>query len=73
MKVAKVVVAIVLGIIALMFAWGLVTSALGMIINVIRSIFGLAIGVAIIGGLGWVILRLIGKKSLTGNKYESLP
>lgn len=73
MKVAKVVLAIVLGIIVLSLAWGLVTAAIGLLVKVISGIVGLAIGVAIIGGLGWVILRLIGRKPLTGNKYESLP
>jgi hypothetical protein len=73
MKVAKVIVAIVLGIIVLSLAWGLLTAAFGVLITLIKSVVGLAIGVAIIGGLGWVILRLLGKKSITGGKYESLP
>jgi hypothetical protein len=73
MKVAKVIVAIVLGIIVLSLAWGLLTAVFGVLIGLIKSIIGLALGVAIIGGLGWVILRLLGKKSLTGGKYESLP
>lgn len=73
MKVAKVIVAIVLGIIVLSLAWGLLTAAFGILIGLIKSIVGLAIGVVVIGGLGWVILRLLGKKSLTGGKYESLP
>jgi hypothetical protein len=73
MKAAKLILAIVLGIVALMFAWGLVTAALSMVIGLIKSIVGLAIGVAIIGGLGWVILRLIGRRPLTGSHHESLP
>jgi hypothetical protein len=73
MKVAKVLIAIVIGIIAVTLAWGVLTAAIGMVIGLIKSIIGLAIGVAIIGGLGWVILRLVGKKPLGGNKYESLP
>jgi hypothetical protein len=73
MQVAKVLAALVLGIIVLMLAWGLVSTAIGMVLGLIKSIFGLAIGVAIIGGLGWVIIRLIGRKPLTGSKTESLP
>ncbi len=73
MQVAKVVIAIVLGIIVLTLAWGLVTAAIGLVIGLIKSIVGLAIGVAIIGGLGWVILRILGRKPLAGSKYESLP
>ena len=73
MKAAKLILAIVLGIVVLMFAWGLVTAALSMVLGLIKSIIGLAIGVAIIGGLGWVILRLIGRRPLTGSHHESLP
>ena len=73
MKVAKVVVAIILTIIAVSMAWWLLTSVFGLLFGLIKSIIGLAFGVAVIGGLGWVILRLIGRKSLSGDKYESLP
>ncbi len=73
MKVAKVLVAIVLGVLVVIFAWGVLVSALGLVMGFLRGIVGLAFGVAVIGGLGWVILRLLGKKSLTGNKYETLP
>lgn len=73
MKAAKFAVALVLGVIVLIMAWGLVTAALGMVIGLIKSIVGLAIGVAIIGGLGWVILRLVGRRPLTGSHHESLP
>lgn len=73
MKAAKLLVAIVLGVIVLILAWGLVTTVLSMVIGLIQSLVGLAIGVAIIGGLGWVILRLIGRRPLTGSHHESLP
>ena len=73
MKVAKVIIAIVLGIIAISLAWNVLTGLFSVIYGLLTGLVGLAIGVAIIGGLGWVILRLLGKKSLTGNKYETLP
>jgi hypothetical protein len=73
MKVAKVIVAIVLGIIAISLAWKVLTGLFAVIYGLLTGLLGLAIGVVIIGGLGWVILRLLGKKSLTGGKYESLP
>lgn len=73
MKVAKVLLALVLGIVVVSLAWGLLSSALGLIIGLIKSLVGLAIGVAIIGGLGWLILRLLGRKPLGSNKTSSLP
>jgi hypothetical protein len=73
MKAAKVILAIIAGIIVLSLAWGLVSAAIGLVVELIRGIFGLMIGVAIIGGLGWVILRLIGRKPLAGSRHESLP
>jgi hypothetical protein len=73
MKAAKVIIAIVLGIIAVAFAWNLLTGLISMIYGLITGLFALAIGVVIIGGLGWAILRLLGRKSLGGNKYEPLP
>ena len=73
MKPAKVLISIVLGVVVVTLAWGLLTSALGLIIGLIKSLVGLAIGVAIIGGLGWLILRLLGRKSLGSNKTSYLP
>ena len=73
MKAAKLVLAIVLGIFVLFLAFGLVSAAIGVVVNLIRGIVGLVFGVAVIGGLGWLILRIIGRKPLTGSHHESLP
>ena len=49
------------------------SAAIGVVVNLIRGIVGLVFGVAVIGGLGWLILRIIGRKPLTGSHHESLP
>ncbi|MCH7945455.1 MAG: hypothetical protein IIC73_05490 [Armatimonadetes bacterium] len=73
MKVAKVLATLVLGIVVVWLAWGLVSWAFVFIVGAIKTVVGLAIGVAIIGGLGWLILRILGRKSLSSNKTSSLP
>ena len=73
MKVAKVLIALVLGIVVVWLAWTLVSSAFSFIIGLIQGLFGLLFGVAVIGGLGWLILRLLGRKPLGSNKHSSLP
>lgn len=73
MKPAKVILAIVLGTVAIFVVWGVLSTAIVWIVGVIKGIFALALGIAVIGGLGWLILRLIGKKSITSGKHRSLP
>jgi hypothetical protein len=73
MKAAKFFVAIILGIFALFLCWWLVSAALAVVLGLIRGVVGLVFAVAVIGGLGWVILRLIGRKPLAGSHHESLP
>ena len=73
MKPAKVLIAIVLGVVTVALAWKLLVTLFGVIYGFIISLLGLALGIAVIGGLGWVILRLLGHKSSGSNKHSSLP
>ncbi len=73
MKVVKVLLATVLGVIAVVMAWNLVTGIIGTLMSLVTTIFWIAISVAVIGGLGWAIMRLLGRKSLTGSKTQFLP
>ena len=73
MKPAKVLIAIVLGVVTVALAWKLLVGLFGALYTLITSLLGLALGVAIIGGLGWVILRLLGRKPLGNKKTSSLP
>lgn len=73
MKVGKILLAIVLGIIALSIAWGLVTTVIGFLMGFLKTMLSLAIAVVVIGGLGWAILRLIGRKPLGSHNSEPLP
>ena len=73
MKPAKVILATVLGIVAVILAVKLLSGLFGFLVSLITGLVGLAIGVAVIGGLGWVVLRLLGKKSITSGKHRSLP
>ena len=73
MKPAKVLLATVLGIVAVILAVKLLSGLFGFLVSLITGLVGLAIGVAVIGGLGWVVLRLLGKKSITSGKHRSLP
>lgn len=73
MKPAKVLIAIVLGIVVVALAWKVLLGLFGAIYSFITGLLALALGVAVIGGLGWVILRLLGRKPLGSNKTSSLP
>ena len=73
MKPVKVLIAIVLGVVTIAFAWNILVGLFGVIYSFITGLLGLLLGIAIIGGLGWVILRLLGHKSIGSNKHSSLP
>ena len=62
MKAVKIILALVLGIIAIRYAF-----------VVVHNILGLIIPLAIVGGLAYVIFRLVGRKSIGANKHEYLP
>ena len=62
MKAGKIILALVLGIIAIGFA-----------IKIFGVILSLIIPLAIVGGLAYVIFRLVGKKSIGSNKHGYLP
>ena len=73
MKPAKVLIAIVLGVVTVALAWKLLVGLFGVIYTFITTLFALALGVAVIGGLGWLILRLLGRKPLGNKKTSYLP
>ena len=62
MKAGKIILALVLGIIAIVFA-----------IKVIGGLLSLIWPLAVVGGLAYVIFRLVGRKSIGANKHEYLP
>lgn len=73
MKVVRVLLAVVLIVLAVVLAFRVLSSAIGIVLNLIFSLFGLVVAVAVIGGLGWAILRLLGRKPLGGGKTQILP
>ena len=62
MKAGKIILALVLGVVAIGFA----LKALGLLLHLIWPL-------AVVGGLAYVIFRLVGKKSIGSNKHEYLP
>ena len=62
MKAGKIILALVLGVIAIRFAFIVV----GNLVNLIWPL-------AVVGGLAYVIFRLVGRKSIGSNKHEYLP
>lgn len=73
MKVAKALLAAVLGVIAIVFAFQVIKGIIGTLMGLVTGLFWVAVSVAVIGALGWAIMRLLGRKSLTGSKTQFLP
>lgn len=73
MKVGRVILAAILGVVVVVIAWRAVTGIMGLLMTLLSGLVGIAIAALVIGGLGWAILRLLGRKSLTGGNSQFLP
>lgn len=65
---------IILGILGIMVAWWAVKFVFGLLIGVLGALLSVAIPLAVVGGIGYLIYRAVsGKKSLGSDHRSSLP
>ncbi len=70
----RTIVYIILGILGIMAAWWTVKFVFGLLFSVVGALLSVAIPLAVIGGVGYLIYRAVsGKKSLGSDHRSSLP